>query len=263
MKQYRKLFTLILTLTLITAVACSQATPEETVAPTPTVEQEAPVETAEPTPVEEAPTEEPVEPTPEPETEPEAEDEETPEVTPEEEASDEEETTVYINAAYGYRFNVPAGYEAMEYTDDMVAVGTPIEGGFDAVANVDLVTPFDDSEEQTFEDLVFTRAMNLCAADGPGMSISCTTVEQTESFETAAGQEGILFYLTEEQHNFETDEVQTSSKGPFIVLDISDQLPEESYAALLIYPAIPLAPDEVDADLLRGIAASVEFERES
>jgi hypothetical protein len=273
--QYSKRLLLILTLILVTAtVACSQATPEATPEPTvePTLETEAPVdeEPADEAPVEdetpdEAPEEETVEPTPEVEATDEngATAEETPEVTPEEEASAENGTTVYNNPTYGYSLNVPAGYETLEYTAEIVAVGTPIEDGFDAVANVEVMTPFEDVGEQTFEEFVFNRAMNLCAADGPGMSISCTAVESTEPFETVAGQQGTLFYLTEEQRNLETDEVQTGSKGPFIALDISEQLPEESYAALLIYPAIPLAPDEVDAGLLRNMASSVEFAPEA
>jgi len=163
----------------------------------------------------------------------------------------------YRSAAYGFSFAYPEEYEALEYTEENVAIGRSTPQGFDALVEVRLMQSTDGVTYTNYEDFLYERARLACAADGPNESISCTTVQREEAFENESGLTGTLFYLEEVHTNLTDNSITTSVEGPFLAFNLSANAPEDQFMALIIHPPVTLSPETVNTDLIRSIANSV------
>lgn len=169
----------------------------------------------------------------------------------------EDETTseTYTNDTYGYSFSYPAAEDFIAYSDLAQAIGTQDGEMFEADVEI-TVHESDSSIDILFEDFINRTLLNSCAADGPTGSIECTDIESENTFTTQNGLEGKAYYLTWREENFETQEVITERKGPFIVFAL---LPERSsrFTALIIRPGFNVDAEDVDTDLIEDIANSL------
>jgi hypothetical protein len=176
--------------------------------------------------------------------------------------SDETSMHVYQSEDYGFSFVVPESLGLNEYLPTSIAVGTSTaDGGFASVADVDVIESDPATTYESFDDFLHNRTEIMCAADGPTASINCTGIEQEQSFETAGGLSGTVYYLKEETKDLGTGEVTTAGKGPFFAFNISANNPGHTFTALVVHTPIALPADEVDSELIRGIAESVEINK--
>lgn len=164
---------------------------------------------------------------------------------------------VHVNDTYGYSFEYSSNLEKLEYSDQALALGQLTEGGIDAQVEVQVFESEDGSENLSFEEFMLERLMMMCAADGPSMSRECTSVAQQQPFMTGAGVSGEEFYLEETTTHFSDNTTTTDRKGPFYTFNISDNTPGKQ-AMLVVYSPIALPPDQVDAEVVRAVAESVQ-----
>src|SRR5690606_11580249 len=99
--------------------------------------------------------------------------------TPNEAAAPEpaNEPTAYENATQGYALSYPSDLAILEYAPDMATIGRPLGGGIDGVVDVRTVT-IEGLPGETPAMAAARELANLCAADGPGSSFSCTGVDR-------------------------------------------------------------------------------------
>jgi hypothetical protein len=177
-------------------------------------------------------------------------------------SSDQTSTHVYQSEDYGFSFVVPESLGLNEYLPTSIAVGTSTaDGGFASVADVDVIESDPATTYESFDDFLHNRTEIMCAADGPGASISCTGVEQEQSFETTGGLSGTVYYLKEETKDLATGEIATAGKGPFFAFNISANNPGHTFTALVVHAPVALPADQVDSELIRSIAESVKINK--
>lgn len=167
----------------------------------------------------------------------------------------------YHNPEYGFAFSYPETLNLRVYSAEHVALGQAGEDEFAALAEAGVFTAIQGAFA-SFEAFVIDRARATCAADGPGISLRCTDVQQLVPFETSTGLVGEVFYLAHETVDVASNQViSQSGRGPFFAFNLSANLPGVQYAVLLIRPPATLEPAEVDSELLRSVAGSVRIDR--
>lgn len=169
---------------------------------------------------------------------------------------------IYRNDTYGYSFAYPRNGQLEAYTPQVIALASTTPQESSTVAEVSVIEASEGVSYTNFEDFLYERTRLMCAADGPEVSISCTTVQQEQRFENSAGISGVVYYLEEIHTSLRDNSISsTSVEGPFFAFDLSTTVPRQQFLALVIHPPIPLTPDAVDNELLRTIANSVELHK--
>lgn len=170
------------------------------------------------------------------------------------------ETVFYRNAVYGFSFGVPQGQEVYEYIPEFVAVGQPIEGGFDADTEVVVAKSSDERNYRDFEEFLTESVRTMCAADGPNATQYCTQLTRQEPFESDSGLSGTRFYAVRIYENLATGEKREEQFGPFVAFNIQANTPDVIFSALIIRPAISKSAAEAALSLVAEIANTVYIE---
>lgn len=156
-----------------------------------------------------------------------------------------ERTLAYANPVYGYAFEYAPGLALVEFIPEYQTIedqsrAEPNELVHISVEELDL----DDvqlEEYESAEDFAKARAVNYCAADGPGGSMRCTQVTRAENFTTATGLTGEVFYLAFVHETFASGDTPASTTtreaGPFYAFNISTDAPGSGYRVLIFRPA--------------------------
>lgn len=164
------------------------------------------------------------------------------------------EANAYVSDTHGFSLSYPENLSILEYTDDMASVGTLIEGGIDSVADVRAMVLVGEPGE-SLEDTAARELANLCAADGPTGSFSCTGVKSVMPFITSSGVPGFEIYLTGALTELLSGTVTEVNRGPFyaFVLETGATVTK----VLIVHAPLNRSVEESDADTIRTIAKSV------
>jgi hypothetical protein len=168
----------------------------------------------------------------------------------------------YTNTTYGYSFDYPGKLAVKEYSPAYVAVGTSTGETFTAAANIDVLSSDpSDPKSESFNDFLYRQAINMCAADGPSASISCTGVASSTEATTPGGLSGELFSLTEVTTAIPSGATSTLIRGPFFAFNISANVPDKKYTALIVHVPIALPQTEVDVATIQLIVDSLSINK--
>lgn len=173
------------------------------------------------------------------------------------------ERQLYQSERYGFGFEIPEGYEYFEYVPEVIAIGVPnVNGeGFDSQVDVRLYTAGEDVGYERYEDFLFETLRNSCAADGPSETIYCEEVERHQPFTTSSDISGEVMYLSRTQENFSTGAMTQDGFGPHFVFNVSANVPNAQFAVLVVGAPAYLSADEVNSELVRQVAESVQIDR--
>lgn len=168
----------------------------------------------------------------------------------------------FTNQTYGFSFLYPSTYEARVYTPEHVTVGTGSGEGIDGRAEVEVLRGEVTADDLDYDRFVESALRATCAADGPGISLSCTGVRSRDPLTSPSGQTFEEIYLETEERRFagegdEEDEVLAGTKGPFYVANIGANVEDDGFAILVIRPPTNVAQSDVDQVLLRSIRDSL------
>ena len=161
----------------------------------------------------------------------------------------------YVSTSYGFSFSYPPQYSLTEYTSQSVELGDMQTGTTLADATVETTdnkTPF-----KNFDDFVVHRAALFCDT---GDSVHCPGVSRSSKFVSRAGANGTVFYL--EYVDTSGGATTTREAGPFYDFNVSANVPESRYAALIIRPVhFAEESDAYDAGaaLARSVADSLDI----
>lgn len=162
----------------------------------------------------------------------------------------------YRNDTHGYLLTYRGELDVLEYTPDMATIGRLVEGGIEGVVDVRVVTIASEPGE-SFIDAATRNLANLCAADGPTASFSCTGIERSSPFVSSAGAIGYEAYLTGELRTLATGAVETVSKGPFYAFLLEGSATASK--VLIVHAPLNQSAEEADAETIRNVAESVVF----
>lgn len=161
---------------------------------------------------------------------------------------------VYKNSVNKYELTYPNSLEVKEYTDDITTIGVITNDAVDGRADVRVVTAQGEAG-QTMEDAVADQLKNLCAADGPTASLSCTSTISTEPFATDNGEAGFVLMLNAELKNLKTGTVESIPYGPYYVVPLATSATISR--VLVVMPPLNLSAREAHAALIKAMAQSV------
>lgn len=162
----------------------------------------------------------------------------------------------YENAEQGYALAYPEGLDILEYTDDMASIGHLIEGSIASVADVRVQT-IEGKEGESFTDAAVRELANLCAADGPDSSFSCTQVTRVSPFTSDAGASGYELYLKGELTDRASGSVTETEKGPYYAFVLATGA--TATKVLIVSAPLNLSGEEADAMTIRAIAQNVRI----
>jgi len=166
------------------------------------------------------------------------------------------ETKEYRNTEHGYALVYPGDLDILEYTPDMATIGRLIEGGIEGVVDVRVAVILGEPGE-SFIEAATRNLANLCAADGPDGSFSCTGVERSAPFVSRSGAIGYEAYLTGTLRTFTTVSVETVSKGPYYAFLLEGDAGASKI--LVVHAPLNQSASEADAAAIRAVAESVSF----
>ncbi|HVS79548.1 MAG TPA: hypothetical protein VHF05_01085 [Candidatus Paceibacterota bacterium] len=160
----------------------------------------------------------------------------------------------YGNTAYGYELDFPPELETRMYSQDDVVFGHKEGDGIDGVAEA-RVLKTGDAEGGELENAVIGEMANLCAADGPNESLSCSGADQAgaQAFISDSGLRGFIFYLSGEIKNTSAGSSTPIEKGPYVAFPLTDG------ATLVIHPPLNKNAKETDASVITQVAKSVRI----
>lgn len=165
------------------------------------------------------------------------------------------ETSLYQNAAHAFSVEYPADLQVKEYTPESITFGR-IDGEMvDGQADIRILT-FESEPGQSFQEVAGVQLMNLCAADGPGESFSCTDVTSANEFQSSSGVSGWEFRLRGELQNFASNEVTEDPRGPFYVFPLSSGATASQ--VLVVLPPMNKNSLDVSEAVVTGIAQSLQ-----
>jgi hypothetical protein len=164
----------------------------------------------------------------------------------------------YKNSVNNFELTYPSDLDIKEYDDDMATIGVVSKDAVDGKADIRVITAQGEAG-QTMEDAVADQLKNLCAADGPESSLSCTTTLSTEPFATEAGDEGFILMLNGELKQIKSGTVESVPHGPYYVLPLATSATISK--VLVIMPPLNRSAAEADGDLIQAIARSVYFRK--
>lgn len=163
-------------------------------------------------------------------------------------------TKTYTSTRFGYTLSYPAALDAKEYPNGDVTFGAVSGDAVAGVAEARVLTVAD-AAGQDFTDAAAKELANLCAADGPSTSFSCTGLESAEPFTAAGGAKGSKVYLTGELTDLRTKQKTSVRKGPYFVFLRSTGATGSSI--LSIQAPLNQSAAEADAATIEAIAKSV------
>ena len=165
-------------------------------------------------------------------------------------------TEAYQNTDHGYSLSHPGELDILVYTPDMATIGTLTEGGIDGVADV-RVAIIQGEPGETFMAAASRSLADLCAADGPEASFTCTGLDRGMPFLTNAGAAGFEVYLKGELKTLSTGAVENVQKGPYYVFLMQG----DAGASKVLVVHAPLNQNlaEANVDAIRSIAKTVTF----
>lgn len=170
--------------------------------------------------------------------------------------SENVETSIYRNDVYEYSVTVPEGLDVKEYLPENVVFGHIDGDTVNGVVELRAMTVRGQAGE-TFLDAVARDLANLCAADGPNASISCTGIERSGEFR-ANGLIGTELYLKAELKEFPSGAVTPFTKGPYFVFQ--RQSSASGSSILVVHAPLNQEADEAAIDTIRTVAESVVIE---
>lgn len=177
------------------------------------------------------------------------------------EESTDPQVLEYRNATYGYSFTYPTFVSIQEYTPEVVAIGNPTNGGFDAQAESAIVQSGNEGGYEDFNAFLFERGRTLCAADGPTESLNCTAIAERNEITTDTGLTATEIYFTLVRTNLETETETESRYGPVYAFNLGANVPDSDFAALLIYQPLASALVSPNTPVVSDIANSVQIDR--
>lgn len=166
------------------------------------------------------------------------------------------EAKEYRNSEHGYTLTYPGDLDILEYTADMATIGHLIDGGIDGVVDVRVAVILGEPGE-SFIEAATRNLANLCAADGPDASFSCTGVERSAPFVSRAGVIGYEAYLTGALRTLSTDTVETVRKGPYYAFLMEGDAGASKI--LVVHAPLNQSAQEADAATIQSVAESVTF----
>ena len=175
-------------------------------------------------------------------------------LTPNTPATEEASLHQYANADHGFSLSYSADLGIVEYTPDMATIGHPIEGGIDGVADVRVMILMGEPGE-SLQDTAARELADLCAADGPSGSFSCTGVKSAMPFVTESGMTGFEIYLTGSLTDIPSGNVSEVGKGPFYAFVL--ETGATATKVLIVHAPLNKSVEESDADAIRAIAKSL------
>ncbi len=162
----------------------------------------------------------------------------------------------YQNAAAGYELSYPSDLQIKEYTPQIVTIGH-IDGEMvQSVADVRTMTIAGESGV-SFDDAVVRELTNLCAADGPDQSFSCTGVESSAPFTTDEGVAGTEIYLHSELKTVSSGAIVSGTMGPFIVIPM--QSGATVSGVIVVHAPLNQIAGEADTATILSIAKSIRL----
>lgn len=164
------------------------------------------------------------------------------------------EVNTYTSDAHGFSLSYPENLSILEYTDDMASIGTLIEGGIDSTADVRAMVLIGEPGE-SLQDTAARELANLCAADGPTASFSCTGVKSVMPFITNSGMPGFEIYLTGALTDIPSGAVTEVNRGPFYAFVL--ETGATATKVLIVHAPLNKSIEEADADTIRTIAKTV------
>lgn len=168
------------------------------------------------------------------------------------------EGKTYKNSVYGYSIRYPGNYDIKEYTDEIATIGVIAADSVDGRADVRVVTAQGEAG-QTPQDAVSVQLQNLCAADGPNASFSCTGTLSTEPFTTELGETGYVLMLKGQLKDLKTNTTTDVPMGPYYVINVATSATISK--VLVIMPPLNRNAAEADVQLIRGIAESIQLKK--
>jgi len=160
----------------------------------------------------------------------------------------------YQNLDHGFTVTYPTELDILEYTDDMAGIGHLIEGGISSIVEVRVVI-IQGKPGESFVEAATRNLSDLCAADGPNTSFSCTGVDRSSPFVSSSGAIGLEVYLTGQAKTGEATE--TVQKGPFYVFLIQGDAGASK--VLIVHAPLNQNASESDVAAIRSVAQSVTF----
>lgn len=164
--------------------------------------------------------------------------------------------SVYENSVHGYSLVYPDTLDIREYGDENAVIGTIEPDMVQGRAEIRILNVQGEAG-QSLHQAVVEQLKNLCAADGPSASFSCTGIISTEPFTTMYGEQGFVLVLKGELKNLETGETEIIPKGPHYVLTIASSAMISK--VLVIHPPLNQAQTDADTETIRSIAESVRL----
>src|SRR5690606_24362125 len=132
-----------------------------------------------------------------------------------------------------------------EYTESNAAIGYAAGDGFDVRVAVAVET----GTGESFDAFVAERARLACAADAPGISLQCPSLERRERLRTSGGLRGDVLYLRHERSTGAGGPpVEVGQRGPFVAFDITERGSDE-YTVLFVRAPVSLESYLLDANL--------------
>ncbi len=163
----------------------------------------------------------------------------------------------YQNSLYGYELMYPSNLDVKEYNDDNVVFGIVSGDSVDGYAEVRIVTAQGEAG-QTMQDAVADQLKNLCAADGPSASFSCTDTISAEPFVTANAEQGYVLMLKGELVEFASSSTpETVTMGPYFVIPLLSSATISK--VVVVMPPLNQSASQADETLIRAMAESVRL----
>jgi hypothetical protein len=163
-------------------------------------------------------------------------------------------TARYVNTTYGFSIEYPDTMDIREYTPERISIGFAAGDGFDPHLEITV----DTDSAASFNELVDRKARDSCAADGPGISINCTTIQRRGTLRAKSREKGDVLYLTLEISEPGGAVMDSMPRGPYVAFE----LPTESDlpTVLFVRAATTRQLWETDVKLIENAARSLEIE---
>lgn len=158
-----------------------------------------------------------------------------------------ETNNIYTNSFHGYSLQYPAGTNVTETSSESVTFGNEVEA---SIVNIE------GEAGQSWQDVATDYLINMCAADGPTGSFTCTEAQSQQPVTSESGLEGFVIYLNGELQNFETDETTQEDRGPFFVFPL--QTSATVSKILVVHPPLNQSSGNANSEMIRKIALSAE-----
>ncbi len=157
----------------------------------------------------------------------------------------------YTNSTHKFSFSYPQEFDVIAYTPESMSIAT-VSG--EEVFSVAEIRVLENTQQDSFEEFALGQIKNMCAADGPGISITCTDAVDIRPFKSINGIKGLRIQIMKEEKNMYTDTItQMEEIGPFFVFHLND------LTSLFI---LPPHTGQVQQKILFTIAESIASDSE-